>query len=200
MEPVSKGLVFIPDISGFTRFVEQVDLETGRQVISALLSALLESNQLGLQVSEIEGDAVLFYKFGIPPSLPETLAQFEVMRQAFADKLGEMHDLLPEGTELSLKLIVHYGPLATYSLGGFTKLYGLAVVEAHRLLKNKINSHTYVLVTDAYLDACQPDPWEILLEWIRTDKRCELYQYLGSICFIYFPFDSLAPKTPLPMN
>ena len=60
------GLIFIPDISGFTRFVNQTEIEHSRYIIEELLETIINSNQLGLKVSEIEGDAILFYKFGDP--------------------------------------------------------------------------------------------------------------------------------------
>ncbi|TFF36224.1 DUF2652 domain-containing protein [Mucilaginibacter psychrotolerans] len=46
--------------------------------------------------------------------------------------------------DLGLKLITHYGPFSEYKVGGFTKLYGISVIKAHRLLKNSIGSDEYV--------------------------------------------------------
>jgi hypothetical protein len=63
----NKGLLFIPDISGFTQFVNTMEIEHSRAIIQELLEILVNSNQIGLQISEIEGDAILFYKFGDPP-------------------------------------------------------------------------------------------------------------------------------------
>ena len=60
----NKGLLFIPDISGFTRFVNETEIEHSRLIIQELLEILINANQIGLEVSEIEGDAILFYKFG----------------------------------------------------------------------------------------------------------------------------------------
>lgn len=65
----NKGLLFIPDISGFTRFVNETEIGHTRLIIQELLETLINANQLGLDVSEIEGDAILFYKFGPPRNL-----------------------------------------------------------------------------------------------------------------------------------
>ena len=62
----NKGLVFIPDISGFTNFVTNTEIEHSRHVIQELLELLIDSNPLKLEISEVEGDAILFYKFGAP--------------------------------------------------------------------------------------------------------------------------------------
>ena len=56
----NRGLLFIPDISGFTRFINQTDIEHSRLIIQELLEVLINANQIGLEVSEIEGDAILF--------------------------------------------------------------------------------------------------------------------------------------------
>src|SRR5215212_291069 len=79
----NKGLLFIPDISGFTRFVTETEIDHSRLIIQELLEVLIESNEIGLQISEIEGDAILFYRFGEPPSLEEVYKQVEKMFCAF---------------------------------------------------------------------------------------------------------------------
>ena len=55
----NKGLLFIPDISGFTRFVNETEIDHSRLIIQELLEILINANQIGLEVSEIEGDAIL---------------------------------------------------------------------------------------------------------------------------------------------
>ena len=62
-------MLFIPDISGFTRFVNEVEIEHSRFIIQQLLEVLIKANEVGLEISEIEGDAILFYKFGEPQKL-----------------------------------------------------------------------------------------------------------------------------------
>ena len=65
----NRGLLFIPDISGFSRFVNAVEIEHSRVIIQQLLEVLIQANDSGLTISEIEGDAILFYKFGEPGEL-----------------------------------------------------------------------------------------------------------------------------------
>src|SRR4029079_18447730 len=75
----NNGLLFIPDISGFSKFVNETEIEHSRYIIGELLENIVNSNQIGLTISEIEGDAVLFYRFGKPPSLEEIYRQVENM-------------------------------------------------------------------------------------------------------------------------
>jgi len=57
-----QGLIFIPDISGFTNFVKNIDIDLGVSITSDLLNGIIDNNPLDLDISEIEGDAVLYYR------------------------------------------------------------------------------------------------------------------------------------------
>src|SRR6188508_2107039 len=84
----NKGLLFIPDISGFTKFVSQTDIEHSRLIIQELLEVLINSNEIGLEISEVEGDAILFYKFGECPELSALYRQVEKMFCEFHQRLN----------------------------------------------------------------------------------------------------------------
>ena len=55
----NKGLLFIPDISGFTRFVNETEIDHSRLIIQELLETLINTNQLGLEISEIDRKSVV---------------------------------------------------------------------------------------------------------------------------------------------
>ena len=75
----NEGLIFIPDISGFTRFVNQTEIEHSSHIISELLETLIDTNQLGMEMIEIEGDAILFFKSADMPSLEALIIQAETL-------------------------------------------------------------------------------------------------------------------------
>ena len=81
------ALLFIPDISGFTEFVESTEINHGQAIIQELLETLIEANQLGMKISEIEGDAIFFYKLGKELSPEEIAAQCKKMFIAFRQQL-----------------------------------------------------------------------------------------------------------------
>ena len=188
-----EGLIFIADISGFTKFVHETDIRLGKEILSELLSIILLTNDLNLEVSEIEGDAVLFYTYAKPPSLTELIRQYEFMLIAFKKKLRDLNSRrkMPD-TDLSLKLIAHFGCITEYKLHGFKKLYGRTLVEAHQLLKNDIPGHSYILVTKDLLDridGCRID--DIALpQWIK--RKVTIASAVGneSISFTYFLYDT----------
>ena len=76
-------LLFIPDISGFTKFVHETEISHSEHIITELLEAIIDANEIDLQISEIEGDAVLFYRNGVKPTAAEILAQVQRMYVKF---------------------------------------------------------------------------------------------------------------------
>jgi hypothetical protein len=181
---IREGLIFIPDISGFTELVHSTDVLTGQQITAELLSVVIDQNVLQLKIAEIEGDAVLFYRYGDVPCVAELTSQYEKMVEAFEYKREELEKRFSMRLDLSLKIIAHYGSMTSYRLGAFEKLYGGVVVEAHRLLKNSIECGSYLLVTDALMKKAG----SVIDEGIRSNKLCEVYGSLRNICFSYWEY------------
>jgi Protein of unknown function (DUF2652) len=176
----NKGLLFIPDISGFTRFVNQTDIEHSSLIIQELLEVLINSNQMGLQVSEIEGDAILFYKYGELPGMETLYSQVQKMFCDFHKRLivYDQHrfcqcDACMSAIGLSLKVITHYGEFTGYTIQHFNKLIGKDVIVAHQLLKNDIDQHEYWLVTNNLLQDIIPSGYANWMEWNSSAKQTE---------------------------
>ncbi|HET8736277.1 MAG TPA: DUF2652 domain-containing protein [Pricia sp.] len=151
----NKGLIFIPDISGFSRFVTEMEIGHSRLIIGELLEILIDANRTDLTVSEIEGDAILFYKFGERPAMEEVYGQVKGMFEAFHKNLMAYENrrycqckACMSAIRLTLKVITHYGEFTGYQVKNFSKLIGKDLIVAHRLLKNDIENHEYWLVTD----------------------------------------------------
>ena len=175
----NKGLLFIPDISGFTRFVSETEIEHSRLIIQELLEVLINSNEIGLKISEIEGDAILFYKFGEPPPVEEVYRQVEKMFGAFHRSLIAydhrrycLCKACNSANALTLKVITHYGEFTGYSVQNFNKLIGKDIIVAHQLLKNDINAHEYWLVTSKLLPEATAGIKE-WMEWQASAKETE---------------------------
>ncbi|MDZ7646562.1 MAG: DUF2652 domain-containing protein [Cytophagales bacterium] len=154
----NKGLLFIPDISGFTTFVNTTAIEHSQHIISELLSEILDANILNLKLSEIEGDAILFYKYGDPPTFDELYHQVEKIFVRFHQHLKtyEQNRICNCGAcesapSLTLKFITHYGEYTTYQVKDNFKLIGKSIITAHRLLKNTIPGNEYWLITEPLL-------------------------------------------------
>lgn len=153
---VLPGLLLIPDITGFTKYITAADLQYSQVNIALLLEAILENNKLGLEVSEIEGDAILFYSFENDHTVDEILEQCFLMHRAFHHQLKKI--IATDCScgacallgELSLKFILHYGEMGSVMINDFCKLYGAEVIVAHRLLKNELSLNEYILATENF--------------------------------------------------
>lgn len=133
-----EGILLVPDLSGFTEFVANFEWREGEYITRSLLESIVMSNDLDFLISEIEGDAVLFYKFDNLPGLIDLKEQIETMYRSFKNKLDALSEELQVKIPLSIKFIIHYGSFSTYSIGKFNKLYGFPVIQAHQMLKSRI--------------------------------------------------------------
>ncbi len=171
---MSPSLLFLPDISGFTEFVNTTEIAHSQHVISELLEVLLDANTINLQLAEVEGDALFFYKEEEVPSMEMLLAQIENMFTAFYShlKLLETNRICPcnacaTAPNLQLKIITHSGELQFISVQNNRKPFGTEVIEAHRLMKNSVNSENYVLITKSLSDEIK----------MRTNYMSMLYNF-----------------------
>ena len=53
--------------------------------------------------------------------------------------------------EISVKFICHYGEFTEIVIQNFRKPMGLEIITAHKLLKNNVPDHEYILLTEKYL-------------------------------------------------
>lgn len=149
-----KALLFIPDISGFTEFVQHTAIQHSRHIISELLELLIDNNITGLQLAEIEGDALFFYRIG-EVDIQQIREQVKRMYIAFHTYLKryEYEKICQCGAcssvyNLSLKFVIHYGEIEFISVKDTNKPYGSNVIKVHRLLKNEVPISEYALFTE----------------------------------------------------
>ena len=194
---IQPTLIFIPDISGFTSFINEIEVEHSTHIITELLEIIIESNILKLKVSEIEGDAVLFYRIGDEPSFIEIAKQAEVMFLEFHRHLKyyDRDRICQCGAcstthKLSLKFVYHFGRTTLRKIKKHEKLFGPDVTLAHRLLKNNIQEDEYLLLTSLphYSDELKMPDW-MLLKQGKND-----YEGIGEVDYNYLSLASLKSK------
>ena len=193
----TKGLLFIPDISGFTNFVNKVDIAHGRLIIQELLEILVNANEIGLEISEIEGDAILFYKFGEAPDFEALYRQVQKMFCEFHQNLLAYDiskfcqcNACTSAIGLTLKVITHYGEFTDYKVKDFSKLIGKDVIVAHQLLKNDIDNHEYWLVTKNFHENSSSSSLPDEIQWHNNVK----YTENGDIHYQYASLSALRDK------
>jgi len=196
----SPTLLCIPDISGFTQFMREANFKLTSQVIPALLNEIIYANKLDLKVSEIEGDAVLFYKSG---DLPDFKALIDQCRNFYMEFYERMEDLRKKYNKnedahtipeiLGLKIILHYGEeIGMVPIGTHIKLMGEDVITAHRLLKNNLDLNEYILITDALLSQYNEEEIKLNCDWCTLRKSEMDVEHLGIVKYHYIDLEPLA--------
>ncbi len=204
MATTRPALIYIPDISGFTKFITETEIDHSTHIIEELLEIIIDSNQTDLQLSEIEGDAVLFYRFGESPSKQEIVQQSEKMFIKFHEhlKLYERDRVCQCGAcsttqDLSLKMVTHYGELSEVRIKDKRKLLGEDMIVAHRLLKNDVNEDEYLLLSQKFLDA-RTNNDQNDEDWIEIEKGISNYDEIGAVEYSYTKLSPLHKKVKTP--
>ncbi len=202
MSPKNKAVpVFfcIPDLTGFTKFMTSADVSFTQTLIPAILRKLIRANQLEMDIAEIEGDAIFFYRRGRLPSINKVAQQCKIFYKEFNDCIASFQTSEPENyakyladRQLGLKIIIHYGKIGITSIEGRTKLLGEDVILVHKLLKNRVEEFNYILLTDQYLKKIQDK--KNIKSWFNWDKLRrgkEIYEYFGETTYAYIPLNDV---------
>jgi peroxiredoxin len=156
-------LIVLADVSGYTRFIldNQVEAVRGQLCISVLLEAVLREVRIPLRLQEIEGDAVFLYAANdgdevawretvkqVRDKLDQFFTAFRAAMSARAETTSCTCAVCANARELRLKIIAHSGRAVFHNIAGRSLVSGADVILAHRLLKNSVPSHEYLLLTE----------------------------------------------------
>ena len=180
------GYLVLADISGYTSFVAQTEIEHADMALSYLLETIVEKIGGLLTIGQLEGDAVFAYleesKLKEGKSLLELIDQTYL---AFREKALELYagatclcracKALPK---LDLKFMVHHGEFLLQRVAGITHLLGTDVNLIHRLAKNRVTESTgwkgYALFTNQGLERMQTGKESFV-------RQSESYEHLGEV-------------------
>jgi uncharacterized protein DUF2652 len=152
---IERGLIVIADVSGYGEFIATTELEHSREIIAELLGTLCESAPGGLMIAQLEGDAVFWL---CPAEAPDLV---DLLKEKFVEFHRRLRFMTLATTcpcracaavgSLTLKFVVHHGSYVRQRVAELDHFVGGDVVLAHRLLKNSVPSHEYILLTEAAL-------------------------------------------------
>jgi hypothetical protein len=199
-EDVKPAFLYIPDISGYTQFINSTNIKYSRKLIHELLEMIVDSNILNLKIGVFKCLAILFYKLGTPPCISKLESQTKRTFITFQESLERMrtkYDLLRKAPELSLKIIVHYGIVGTIEIKNLVKLLGSDMVLAHRILKNNIKEKEYLLMTSQYIDSQSPAMLAKSFTWSEMKSGKKTYDYLGTVNYKHISLSPLKEKSKL---
>ena len=160
-----EGYMVISDITGYTAYLSQSELEHAQDSLSSLLNLLIDHTEEPLVVSRLEGDAVISY--ALKGSFIQGQTLVEIIERTYVDFRRALERMVLNTTcacnacrnipSLDLKFFVHYGEYMLQQLGGHVEMVGTDVNLVHRLAKNDITKQTgitaYVAYTRAAVDA-----------------------------------------------
>lgn len=178
MSGTVEGPLVIADISGYTAFIADTELEHSREILSELLETLIVAMPQ-LRVAQLEGDAVCFVG-GVTGT-----ALLGWIEECFLGFHRRLRDIKTASTctcracstvgGLTLKLVAHHGEYSWHRVGAVEQLVGTPVNVVHRLLKNHIPSHEYLFATDAVLARLTDDARAQFV------PHAESYEHVGEI-------------------
>jgi hypothetical protein len=182
----ARGYLVIADITGFTAFVADSELDHAQAILQQILERLIAELTPTLTLVEVEGDAVFVY--GSEGRLSRGELVVELVEATYASFRRLKTDMLRNATcpcracqsidSLDLKFVVHFGEFVVQTLAGKTGPVGSSVNLAHRLLKTDVADDTgwraYNLVTESALSA-------MALSGEGWHEIEETYEHLGPV-------------------
>lgn len=200
-ESLTNALICLPDLAHFTEFMAMSNEWESHEVVSDILARIVESNTIGYELAEIEGDAIFFYlrERAFCP-FPKIIEQCRTFYTEFTHLLrtrgeGQFHFGPQQAGELKLglKIILHCGPIGMLNIRHLSKPIGQTVVEAHRLLKNTIPFEEYLLVTESVMNLFD-QRLDQVCDWTEVRNGEDAYDYLGAIKYQYMDLRAFLPR------
>src|SRR5260221_2999853 len=184
---IEQGYLVLADISGYTSFLASTELDHAHEILTELLTLIVNTFTPVLTLSKLEGDAVFAFAPSSRMARGETVLELvEATYLAFRSRVESMHRRTTCTCEacraiprLDLKFITHYGEFILQDpIAGLRELVGSDVNLAHRLMKNHISEATgwkaYALFTERTLNMMHVQPDGMHLE-------VESYEHLGDV-------------------
>lgn len=188
MSKTQSGTLLIADITGYTLFLSESELEHAQEILSTLLNLLIDQTRPPLVISRTAGDAVISYAIGAPAIQGQTFV--ELLEDTYVAFRRSIELMVLNNTcrcaacanvsALDLKFFVHYGTFGVQTLGGHDELVGSDVNLLHRLLKNHIVETTDIRAYTAYT-AAAVDALGLGEIAATMTPHAERYDHLGEV-------------------
>lgn len=193
-----QGYLVIADITGYTAYLSQSELEHARDSLNSLLTLLVDYTRRPLLISRLEGDAVISYALGEDVHQGATLV--ELVQNSYL-AFRKARELMVVNTScacracqnipnLDLKFFVHYGTFSFQGVEGYNELVGSDVNLIHRLTKNNIVNATGVAAYAAYTGAAA-DALGLDAPSLEMISHSEWYEHIGDVPILVQDLDAV---------
>lgn len=164
MSDMHTGYLLMSDISGYTTYLTESELDHAKETLSALLEVLIQHTRPPLAISRLEGDAVISY--GLQDDIGTGQVLLKGIQNTYVAFRKAIERMVLNNTckckacanlsTLDLKFFLHYGEFAIQRLGEYNELVGSEVNLLHRLVKNRVREQLglagYLLCTEPALE------------------------------------------------
>lgn len=159
----------IADISGYTGFLAQVELEHAQDIIADVMDVIVRRLRPPFRLAKFEGDAAFFYALADKVDGSVLQDAVESAYFAFRKRLRDISQATSctcsacsRMRDLDLKFVCHHGEFIKQRMAGRDELAGRDVILVHRLLKNgaseRLGGHAYALYTENCVRAMGLEP------------------------------------------
>ena len=183
-----EGYLLIADITGYTQYLSESELEHAQDTLTAILKLLVENTRSPLVISRLAGDAVISY--GLREDFFKGQTFIEKIEDTYVTFRKTLERLVLNNTcrcnacanisNLDLKFFVHYGTFGIQRISDHDELVGNDINLLHRLLKNNLIEETgfraYALYTEAAIRQLDVED----LGHSMTPHK-EAYEHLGEV-------------------
>ncbi len=177
----------IADISGYTGYLADVELDHAQDILADLIGAVVSALRPNFRLAKLEGDAAFTYATTekidgsmLLDTIERCYFGFRRRRRDVRQATSCECNACARIPDLDLKFVVHHGAAITQKVAGRQELLGSDVIVAHRLLKNevveKFGIQAYALITQKCIDASDIDP-----EKLGMSHDTETYDRIGDV-------------------
>jgi hypothetical protein len=177
----------IADISGYTGYLADVELEHAQDILADLIGAVVTALRPNFRLAKLEGDAA--FTFATVEKVDGSMLLDTIERCYFGFRRRRRDVRQATSCEcnacvripdLDLKFVVHHGAAILQKVAGRQELLGSDVIVVHRLLKNevveKLGIKAYALISQKCIEASDIDPAALGMR-----EHTEAYDRIGDV-------------------
>ncbi|MEO7334272.1 MAG: DUF2652 domain-containing protein, partial [Gemmatimonadales bacterium] len=177
----------IADISGYTGYLADVELDHAQDILADLIGAVVTALRPGFRLAKLEGDAAFTFAIGetidgsmLLDTIERCYFGFRRRRRDVRQATSCECNACTRIPDLNLKFVVHHGLAIHQRVAGRQELLGSEVIVAHRLLKNVVEETlgmgAYALITQQCIEVTDLDPAALSMRAIT-----ETYDRIGDV-------------------
>jgi hypothetical protein len=177
----------IADISGYTGYLADVELDHAQDILADLIGAVVTALRPNFRLAKLEGDAAFTFMTAekVDGSLHlDTIERcyfgFRRRRRDVRQATSCECNACAQIPDLDLKFVVHHGAAILQKVAGRQELLGSDVIVVHRLLKNEVAERlgmgAYALITQQCIDVSDIDPAALGMR-----AHTETYDRIGEV-------------------